>query len=126
IEIEEGHAGFIDPHTVIVNGKHLTGEKILIATGSRPISPPIKGLAEVPFLTSGLMTSSEPVELTECPESMLIVGGGYIALELGQMFFRFGAKVTILERGEELLSYGYEPEVGPTIRAVFREEGIDV
>lgn len=124
--IEEGHVEFVDANTVEVNGKRLSGEKILIATGSRSIVPPIEGLASVPYLTSDLLTNDEPMELTECPRSLLIVGGGYIALELGQMFARFGAKVTILERNKQLLANGYEPETGQTIQQIFKEEGINV
>ncbi|MES4793083.1 MAG: mercuric reductase, partial [Chloroflexota bacterium] len=96
--IEKGHAAFVDTHTVEVNRKRLTGDKVLIATGSRPVVPDIEGLSEVPYLTSDLLTTDEPMELTELPRSLVIVGGGYIALELGQMFRRFGSEVTILER----------------------------
>lgn len=124
--IEKGHARFLDPKTVDVDGKRLSGEAILIATGSRPVIPDIEGLSEVPYLTSDLLTSGESVELRDLPRSLLILGGGYIALELGQMFERFGTEVTILERGEEILAHGYEPEVGPTVRKIFEEEGITV
>jgi len=124
--IEKGHARFLDPKTVAVDGKPLTGKAILIATGARPVLPEIEGLSEVPYLTSNLLTSEEDVELKELPRSLLIVGGGYIALELGQMFKRFGSEVTILERSENLLLHGYEPEVGPALREVFEEEGITV
>ncbi len=126
IAVEKGHAEFLDAHTVRINGKKLTGEKILIATGSRPVLPPIEGLEEVPYLTSDLLTNSETMELTECPKSLLIVGGGYIALELGQMFSRFGTEVTILERNQQLLAHGYEPETGRVIGKVFAEEEIRV
>lgn len=126
ISIEEGHAEFLDANTVQINGKKLTGEKILIATGSRPVLPPIEGLADVSYLTSDLLTNDEAMELTECPKSLLIVGGGYIALELGQMFSRFGAEVTILERNGQLLAHGYEPETGRIIGKIFAEEGITV
>ncbi len=124
--IEKGHVEFIDANTVEINGKRLSGEKILIATGSRSVVPPIEGLESVPYLTSDLLTNDESVELTECPRSLLIVGGGYIALELGQMFARFGSKVTILERNKQLLANGYEPETGQTIQQIFKEEGINV
>lgn len=126
IRIERGHVEFIDPHTVEINGKRLTGEKVLIATGSRPVAPDIEGLDQVPYLTSDLLTVDENIELTELPKSLLIVGGGYIALELGQMFHRFGADVTILERNPQLLAHGYEPEVGQAIGQVFSDEGIQV
>lgn len=67
--VEKGHAQFIDAHTVEADGKRLTGDKVLIATGSRPMLPPIDGLNQVSYLTSDLLTSDEPVELTECPRS---------------------------------------------------------
>jgi mercuric reductase len=126
LRIEKGHVRFLDPHALEIGGQRIEGEKVLIATGSRPVTPPIDGLAEVPYLTSDLLTSDEPAELTELPASLLIVGGGYIALELGQMFRRFGSEVTIVERSEEILSRAYEPEVGPTIRAILEGEGIRV
>ncbi len=124
--IEMGSVRFLDAHTVEVDGKQLSGEKILIATGSRPTIPDIAGLAEVPYLTSDLLTSDEPMELKELPQSLLIVGGGYIALELGQMFHRFGTHVTLLERSAELLTHGYEPEVGRTLKQLLVEEGLHV
>lgn len=124
--VERGHAELIDSHTVEVNGKRLVGRGILIATGSRHILPRIKGLTDVPYLTSDLLTSGEEVELKELPKSLLIVGAGYVALELGQMFRRLGSSVTMVERSPELLSHGYEPEVGPAVRKLFEEEGIEV
>ena len=79
----------------------------------------------MPYLTSDLLTIDEPVELRTCPRSLLVVGGGYIALELGQMFARFGARVTLVERGESLLA-GFEPDVGQAIREVLESEGVRV
>src|SRR5207245_3582186 len=81
--IEKGRARFVDPHTVEVDGKRLAGDAVLIATGSRPVIPEIEGLSEVPYLTSDLLTSGESVELKELPRSLIVVGGGYIALALG-------------------------------------------
>lgn len=126
VQIERGHARFLDAHTVEVGKKRLTGERILIAAGSHPVAPPVEGLDRVRYLTSDLLTSDEAVEMTELPRSLIVLGGGYIALELGQMFRRFGTKVTILERNDQLLAHGYEPEVGRTIGAIFEEEGIQV
>jgi mercuric reductase len=124
--IEKGHVEFVDDHSVQVDGKRITGEKILIATGSRPVVPNIEGLRDVPYLTSDLLTNDEPMELWELPRSLIILGAGYIALELGQMFHRFGAEVTIVQRSERLLAHGYEPEVGQAISEVFEKEGIKV
>ncbi len=127
IRIENGHVQFVDPHTVEVDGKRLQGDKVLIATGSRPVVPGIDGLDRVPYLTSDLLTADELMELKELPKSLLVVGGGYIALELGQMFHRFGTKVTLLEQNDQLLfAYGYEPEVGHAVEQVFVDEGIEV
>ncbi len=125
IKVFEGHACFVDSHTVEVDGRVLEAERFLVATGTRPTVPTIDGLDRVPFLTSDLLTWDEDQELTELPRSLVIVGGGYIALELGQMFHRFGTEVTILERGERLLPRE-EPEVGFAITDLLREEGVQV
>jgi mercuric reductase len=124
--VEKGHGELVDPHTIAVGSKRFSGRTLLIATGSRPVIPDIDGLSDVPFLTSDLLTVDEGEELTELPRSLLILGAGYVALELGQMFSRFGVEVTLLERSTELLPYGYEPEVGPTVREILEEEGIKV
>jgi mercuric reductase len=126
VEVARGHAELLDHRTIKVGDKRFTGNRVLIATGSRPVRPPVDGLEGVPYLTSDLLTSDEPVELRELPPSLLVLGGGYVALELGQMFQRLGSEVTIVERGEEPLSRGYEPEVGPTIRRILEQEGISV
>lgn len=124
--VVEGSARLADAHTVEVDGRRLRGERILVATGSRPAIPDIDGLDGVPYLTSDLLTHGEGQELTDLPSSLLIIGGGYIALELGQMFARFGTKVTIVSRNRQLLAHGYEPEVGREIGKVFADEGIAV
>ncbi|GIW42761.1 MAG: mercuric reductase [Candidatus Binatia bacterium] len=126
IRVERGHAEFVDARTVAIDGKRVTAAAILIATGSRPAIPAVPGLSEVPYLTSDLLSTEDALELKELPKSMLIVGGGYIALELGQMFRRFGTAVTIVECCSELLEMGYEPEVGPALRQMFEAEGIEV
>ncbi len=118
-----GRAAFTDSHAVAVDGEVLEGDAFLVATGSRPAIPPIEGLSDVPYLTSDLLTSDEGLELTELPASLVILGGGYIALELGQMFQRFGTRVTILERSGRILP-GYEPEIGTTLAAILRDEGL--
>ena len=130
IEVAYGQARFIDPPTVEVTGAegvtHLTGAKLLSALGSRPAIPAVDGLSRTPYMTSDLLSSEEDMELTELPDSLIIIGGGYIALELGQMFAHFGTAVTILERSTRVLKHGYEPEVGLTIQAILRDEGINV
>ena len=126
IRVERGHVQFVDSNTVVVDGRRLKGNKILIATGSRPAVPDVEGLDRVSYLTSDLLTVDEAMELRELPASLLIVGGGYVALELAQMFSRFGTAVTMLERGPQLLDRGYEPEVGRSIGEVFAQEGLQV
>ncbi len=126
ISVERGRARFLDAHTIEVDGKRLTGEAILIATGARPVVPAIAGLDRVEYLTSDLLSSGEVEELRELPRTLLVVGAGYIALELGQMFARLGVEVTLLERGDELLAHGYEPEVGPALRRLLAAEGVRV
>lgn len=125
ISIVEGRAALVDPHTVEVDGQSLVGDQILVATGSRPAVPAIAGLDQVPFLTSDLLTSEEEMELTELPRSLVIIGGGYIALELAQMFGRFGTTVTLLQRSERILS-GYEPEVSIAVHEALAGEGMDI
>lgn len=125
IKVLTGHAAFTQDRTVEVAGRRLVGRHYLVATGSRPAVPPIEGLDKVAYLTSDLLTSEESQELVDLPKSLVIVGGGYIALELGQMFHRLGTAVTILERSERVLP-GYEPEVSLAIREVLEDEGVKI
>ena len=126
IEIAQGRVAFVDEGAVEVDGRRIEGEKFLVALGSTPVAPEIEGLDEVPYMTSDLLTSEEDMELTELPKSLVVVGGGYIALELGQMFSRFGSRVTILERSDQILKHGYEPQVGRAMQGILREEGVDI
>ena len=89
---------FVDERTVELDGETVTGEKVVIATGSRPIVPPIDGLSEIDYLTS-----QEALYLREPPESLVIMGGGYIAVELGYAFGALGTDVTIVEMMDTLL-----------------------
>ncbi len=125
INLYNGRARLMDDHTALVGGQKVSGDQILIATGTRPSIPQIDGLDQVPYLTSDLLTSDELQELRELPESLVIIGGGYIALELGQMFQRFGTQVTILERNQAILP-NYEPEVSEALTYALREEGLQI
>ena len=91
----------------------------LVATGSRPWAPPIDGLDQ-----TGYLTSTTAMELTELPESLLVLGGGYVALEQAQLFARLGSQVTVLVRSR--LASKEEPEVSRTLEEVFADEGIRV
>ncbi len=125
ISVFEGTARFVDRNAVQSGDVRLEAERFLVATGSRPFIAPLKGLDAVPFMTSDLLTSHESMELTEQPESLTIVGGGYIALELGQFFHRLGTRVTILEPSERILP-SYEPEVGTVLGQILQDEGVTI
>lgn len=129
-QVIAGRAAFVDAHSVeahVAGGepRRLTGDQILIATGSAPHLPEIAGLGDVPYLTSDLLTSGEAAELTTLPRSLAILGGGYIALELGQLFSRLGTAVTIIERSPAILA-GFEPEVRRALTSALRAEGITI
>ena len=132
IQLVPGQARLLSDHEVEVQStdgpRRLSGSQILIATGSQPSIPPIPGLADVPYLTSDLLSSADDLwgrELREQPRSLLILGGGYIALELGQMFARFGTEVTLVTRGKRILS-GYEPEIAEALTEILQEEGLRI
>ncbi|GAC1670028.1 MAG: hypothetical protein NVS9B8_13200 [Candidatus Limnocylindrales bacterium] len=120
----EGDAVFLDPHTVRVGEREATADRILVATGSRPTIPSIPGLADVPYLTSDLLDADEAARLAELPESLIVIGGGYVAVELAQLFARLGSRVRVVARSE--LLRGYEPELGRALSEVFAREGIEV
>jgi len=114
-------ARFEDAHTLsLSDGRKIRGEKILIATGSVVSVPPIPGLEETPA-----WTSDEVLELDFVPESVIILGAGIVACELGQFLTRIGTKVTLIQRGPELLS-GHSPDASGVVRQAFRDEGMEV
>ena len=115
-----GSARFRDAHTIEVEGAVLRAEAIVIDVGMRPSVPSIRGLAEVPHYDS---TSVQ--QLTAAPEHLLILGGGYIGCELGQMFRRFGSRVTIFDSHPHLLARE-DPDVAEALERVFRSEGIQL
>lgn len=97
----------------------LTAAHYLVATGSAPWAPPVPGLDEV-----GYLTSTTAMELDEVPESLIVFGGGYVALEQAQLFARLGSKVTVLVRSR--LASNEEPEASSALMGVFADEGIRV
>lgn len=124
-EYIEGEARFTDEKTVEVTLKaggtrSLSADMIFLNVGARPSVPPIPGLSEVPYLNS-----TSIMELDVVPEHLIMIGGGYIALEFGQMFRRFGAAVTIIERDERLLTRE-DPEFSEAITKIFEEDGIEL
>jgi len=116
ISLIKGTAKFVDDNTVEVDGKKYTADKIYINVGGRPRIP--DGFEDVNYLTNESI-----LQLEEVPEHLIIVGGGYIGLEFGQMFRRFGSKVTILDSGSNLLKHEDE-DIAEGITEVFKNEGI--
>lgn len=93
IEIIKGEASFASPHEVAALGQIITAERIIVASGSQTLVPPIEGLEK-----AGFITNVEAVALSSLPRRLAIVGGGAIGMEFAQMFHRFGVSVTVLER----------------------------
>jgi len=106
----EGEAHFIGDYALEVNGENIKGERIYIASGSRPFIPPIKGLDSIDYLTNETV-----LELKERPDSLIIIGGGYIAVEFGHFFAAMGTKVTILEMANRLV-LSEEPEIAELLK----------
>lgn len=111
----EGEARFTGEYELEVNGERLRGDKTFIASGSRPFVPPVKGLDKVDYLTN-----ESVLELKELPESLIIVGGGYIAVEYGHFFAAMGTEVTILEMADRLI-LAEEPEIAGLLKKKLSE-----
>ena len=116
----DGEASLVDSRTVRVGGVEVEGERMLIATGSRPAVPPIDGIGELDWLDH-----VSALELDEVPNSLLVVGAGAVGLELGQAFARFGARVTIVEADERAAPLA-DAESSATLAAALEDEGIDL
>ncbi|MDA8313030.1 MAG: mercury(II) reductase [Actinomycetota bacterium] len=119
-EVSQGEARFVEGPALEVDGERIEATHYLVATGASPWVPPIPGLD-----TTGYLTSTTALELDHLPESMIVVGGNYVGLELGQMFARLGSAVTLLEALPRLAA-GEEPEISEVIEGVLADEGIDV
>ncbi len=101
IKFVRGRGRLVDARTVQVDSERFEGDAVLLCTGAQPAVPEIPGLRDVPFLTN-----ESAFELTELPESLLVLGGRYIALECAQLFARLGSRVTILQRSSRILPQG--------------------
>jgi pyruvate/2-oxoglutarate dehydrogenase complex dihydrolipoamide dehydrogenase (E3) component len=115
-----GHARFEDPHTLRVGDDTLQADRIFLNVGGRAVVPDLPGLAGIDYLTNVSI-----LELDTVPEHLVVVGGSYIALEFAQMYRRFGAQVTVVEKGRRLASREDE-DVSATIRTILESEGIDI
>jgi mercuric reductase len=119
-EVLRGAARFVDGPALEVDGRRLEAAHYLIATGSKPWAPPIPGLDAV-----GYLTSTTAMELEALPPSLLIIGGNYIGLELGQLFSRLDVKVTIVEALDRIAPHE-EPEISETLAEILRDEGVTI
>jgi pyruvate/2-oxoglutarate dehydrogenase complex dihydrolipoamide dehydrogenase (E3) component len=116
----EGAARFVGPHELEVGSQRFAAGTVVINNGGRPAIPPIPGLASVPWLDNHRV-----MDLKELPRHLVVMGGGYIGCEMGQMFRRFGSAVTVVDRHSHLLG-PEDADVAATIEGVFRAEGIDL
>jgi pyruvate/2-oxoglutarate dehydrogenase complex dihydrolipoamide dehydrogenase (E3) component len=125
VDLLMGEAAFIGPKTLEVHlssgeVRQLTAGTIFINTGERPAVPSLKGVESVPTLNS-----TSIMELDTVPEHLLVMGGGYVGLEFGQMFRRFGSQVTIIQRGGQLLARE-DTDIAEAVADILCEDGIEV
>jgi pyruvate/2-oxoglutarate dehydrogenase complex dihydrolipoamide dehydrogenase (E3) component len=126
LDLLMGEASFSGPKELGIrlngNGEmfQLTADNIFINVGARPANPPIEGLDSVPALNSTTI-----MELDELPEHLLVLGGSYVGLEFAQMFRRFGSEVTVVQRGERLMSRE-DADVAEAVADVMRQDGLEV
>ena len=118
LRLHRGHARFVGPHQLQLDRELLESGKIFINTSGCPSIPAIPGLESVPYLTNETV-----MQLTDLPEHLLILGGGYIGLEFGQMFRRFGSRVTVLHTGKQIISRE-DPETAAELQRALEAEGI--
>src|SRR5215470_2968921 len=122
LELIRGEASFSGPKTLVIrleNGgqRSISGDQIFINAGTRPSRPRLEGLDGVQFLDNESI-----MELSAVPDHLLILGGGYIGLEFGQMFRRFGSRVTIVQSGNQLLAQE-DADVAEAVASILREDG---
>jgi mercuric reductase len=115
-----GSATFVDRQTVRVGDEELSGERVLVATGSRTAVPAIPGINEIEWIDH-----VSALDLEEVPESLLIVGGGPVGLEFAQIFARFGSRVTVVSHGPQIAARA-DAEAAAELQAVLEDEGIEI
>jgi mercuric reductase len=120
IEFIEGSAEFLSATELKAGSRKLDADRFIIATGSSPVTPPVAGIAEVPFLTNVEGLSPERI-----PESLIIIGGRAQGLEFAQLFAHLGTRVTLLQRSSRILPEE-EPEIADMLSGYLRDEGIEI
>jgi pyruvate/2-oxoglutarate dehydrogenase complex dihydrolipoamide dehydrogenase (E3) component len=120
LDLVYGEARFTGPRSLAVGGRRFESEQVFINAGCRPAAPDVEGLADLAPLDS-----TSIMELDRVPQHLVVLGGGYIGLEFGQMFRRFGSRVTIVQRGSQLLQQEDE-DVAAAVLGVLREDGVEV
>lgn len=119
IDLYEGQGSFAGPHEIeLSKGQQIYGKRIVIATGSRPFIPNIKGLANTPFLTNEAI-----LQMNDIPRHLLVIGSGPTGIEIGQSFARLGSEVTIIEKNKTILAKEDDEIVAHLLRAL-KQEGI--
>ncbi|HEY1950043.1 MAG TPA: mercuric reductase [Bryobacteraceae bacterium] len=118
VDIYRHRARFIGDKTLMAGESVLEGSRIFINTGAKPAIPALDGLAAVPYLTNVTL-----MELTKVPEHLLVLGGGYVGLEFGQMFRRFGSEVTVIHSGTQILS-NEDEDAADELRKCLEGEGV--
>ena len=121
IRLIEGEAKFTGPKTVSIGGETVTADKVIIASGSHPIFPPIPGVQE----SQACIDSTGCLTLDHVPESLLVIGGGVIGIELGSVYARFGAKVTVIEMLPKLLPL-MDGELTAMLQVQLEKSGMDI
>jgi pyruvate/2-oxoglutarate dehydrogenase complex dihydrolipoamide dehydrogenase (E3) component len=118
--VYRGHARFESPKEVTVGEELLSAPQIFINVGGRAAIPPMPGVANTPYLTNSTL-----LDLDVLPRHLMIVGGGYVGLEFGQIFRRFGSEVTIIEKASRLIAHEDE-DVSAEVQAILEREGVQV
>ncbi len=121
VRLAAGDAVFTGPKTVSVGGESYTADKVIIAAGSYPIIPGIPGVKE----SKACIDSTACLELDHIPESLVVIGGGVIGLELGSVYLRYGTKVTVIEMMPKLLP-GMDAELTAMLQAKLEGEGMEI
>jgi pyruvate/2-oxoglutarate dehydrogenase complex dihydrolipoamide dehydrogenase (E3) component len=119
LHLYRGHGRFVAPRELQIDEDRIEGERVFVNVGTRPDPPRVPGLEAV-----GYLTNESIMELREVPEHLIVLGGGYIGLEFGQMFRRFGSRVTIIHNSDQILARE-DPEISTDLQRSLEAEGVE-